>query len=251
MPEKRFFWGHGLEKEVMIVGQEFHHLKNVMRCKVGEKVEVVNGQGQLASASIKTITKDAALLDIDYVHQEEASIVNHTLAQAFLRPSKIEWIIEKGTELGIDTFCLFPGERSEVREYSSNQKERFHTILISALKQSGRLFLPRVLYQEALTSWQKIPNQNIFYGAPDAVLPFSPTKNTNTCFYVGPEKGFTDNEKKALLKRNATPVALAPNILRAETAAVAAAASLGITKTSLKRFNFNKHVVLTAKKGDL
>lgn len=251
MPEKRFFWNQGLEKEVMITGTEFHHLKNVMRCNVGETVEVINGQGQLIFAQIQAMTKEKAFLDVHHVHQEEAPSVSHTLAQACLRPSKMEWVIEKGTELGIDAFWLFPAVHSEVKMYSDKQKTRFQTILISALKQSGRLFLPKVIYQESLISWQKMPNQNIFYGDVDAISPFSPAKDEDICFCIGPEKGFTDDEKNTLSKQGATPVSLAPYTLRTETAALAAAASLGLTRNSLKRFNFNKNVVLTAQKGDL
>jgi 16S rRNA (uracil1498-N3)-methyltransferase len=171
---------------------------------------------------IQSITRHSSYITLGDVNLSPPPAKKWTLALAWIRPQKIELALEKGTELGIDRFLLFKAKRSERRPPSY---ERIKTILISALKQSGRLYLPELEIIDKLELPQQAMHEEaVYYGAlsPGASPITSPPKNL--CFFIGPEGGFTEEE--LTLFNSATPVGLGPHILRAETAAITAAAQL-------------------------
>jgi 16S rRNA (uracil1498-N3)-methyltransferase len=223
MPADRFFAPSTLKTPTLILeGEEFHHLAKVMRVRIGETIELVNGRGELATAEVISLDKKSASLKIVSHRAESAPQQTLMLAQALTRPSSLEWIIEKGTELGVSEFWLFPGERSEKKELSPSQIHRLEIIILNALKQCGRLFLPKIILKPSLTIWN-LPAGSLFFGdlSPQAPLlkgPFS----SSVVFFIGPEKGFSAAELETLAKFKAQGISLHTNILRAETAALTA-----------------------------
>lgn len=221
MPADRFFIPSSLKTSSLILeGEEFHHLAKVMRVRVGETIELVNGAGELAIAEVLSLDKKSAELKILSHHSETPSEQILILAQALTRPSSLEWIVEKGTELGVTEFWLFPGERSEKKELSPSQLHRLETIILNALKQCGRLFLPKILLKRALKTWN-FPAGSLFFGdvSPQAPLLIGPFSNS-VVFFIGPEKGFSPAELETLHKFKAKGISLHANTLRAETAAL-------------------------------
>ncbi len=220
MPENRFFSPQPfLEKKIIELEEsELHHLK-VMRIKPNESVELVNGKNQLALASLISQDSKKALLRIEKV-TEKRNLSEFILALSFLRQSKLDLILEKATELGITQFFLFPSQNSELDQLSSSKKERMETILISALKQSGRLDLPKIFILKRLSEFKNY-NFDFFYGDINGGSFSSPINPP--CFFIGPEKGFSADEILALKDSlNAKSVNLSSNILRSETAAICA-----------------------------
>jgi 16S rRNA (uracil1498-N3)-methyltransferase len=191
-----------------------------MRVRVGETVELVNGKGALATAKVHSLEKKRAGLTIQESTSQFPSLPQILLGIPYLRPSKLEWILEKGTELGADSFLLYPAESSEKRDLSESQLERLQNLLVSAMKQSGRLFLPHL---ELLSSFSELLQREakILFGdtrkgaAPFDEVPFP------VLFITGPESGFSE-EEQTLLEQKGTGVQLNLNILRAETAPIAA-----------------------------
>lgn len=219
MPTHRFYLKNITDT---LDGQEFHHLKNVMRARAGDLIEIVNGKGTLIQARLIDIGKNAAYFEIVKKTEEPPPSTSLILAQALTRPALLDWIIEKGTELGATEFWLFPGEQSEKKELTPHQLERLHTLIISALKQCGRLYLPTLHIKPPLSRWQK-PAGTVLYGslAPTA----QPIKKfpSPVTIVIGPEKGLTHDEQTTLeTKLGALGVTLHPNTLRAETAALCA-----------------------------
>jgi 16S rRNA (uracil1498-N3)-methyltransferase len=223
MPVERFFSDTSFSEgnHCALESGEFHHLSHVVRCRVGEKIELVNGRNALAEATIVAIEKKKAILKIDTVMTRPPG--RHIiLAQAIPRFNRLEFILEKGTELGASAFWLFPGAESEKSDFSPNQKERMGLLTISAMKQCGRLDLPPILLKPPLTEWQSTETA-IFYGdtrpeAPSVTL-FS---KAPLILLVGPERGLSSREihhLDTILK--AQGVHLNPNILRTDTAAIA------------------------------
>jgi 16S rRNA (uracil1498-N3)-methyltransferase len=219
MPADRFYIPRPLKDPLTIEGDELHHLSKVMRIRPGETLEIVNGMGDLAIAEVAILDKKSARLKIVSHHhgKPERPLI---LAQALTR--SLDWIIEKGTELGVTEFWLFPGERSEKKELSPTQLHRLETLTITALKQCGRLFLPKIQLKSPLDRWTA-PQGSLFFGdvspkAPILKGPFS----SPVVFFIGPEKGFSPEEIDILLKFKARGISLHENILRAETAALAA-----------------------------
>ena len=225
MPAERYFvdvpFAEG--EEVALAGDGCHHLCVVMRTQVGEEVELVNGRNQLAVASLAEKAKKSAQLRIEKVLIGKPSrpVI---LAQAIPRFHRLETILEKGTELGATGFWLFPAMLSEKKEFSANQQERMRLIAISAMKQCGRLDLPAIDILPPLANWP-VPAGTFFYGDTRLEAPrFDPTQATEPIvFFVGPEKGFHEQEVLLLEKKfQAMGVKLHDNILRTDTASLVA-----------------------------
>ncbi len=216
MPENRFFLEKPFSKGLTasLESEEFRHLK-VMRKNVGDTIELVNGQSQLATCKILNLQKNAATLTLLEIIEEPAP-KPLILAQALLRPSNLDLVIEKGTELGATEFWLFPTQNSEKTSLTPNQSARLRHLTISALKQCGRLDLPPIHVKPPLAKWESFP-----FGAVFGDLEASKPLRAPSMILIGPEKGFSPQEI-ALLREKAEGIRLHPNTLRAETAALCA-----------------------------
>lgn len=231
MPAERYFLEttFKVHEQHELKDAEFHHLSHVMRTRKGEMVELVNGKGALAHAMVQEIKKEKVLLQIEQVKQEDPHSYHLILAQALPKPNRLDFILEKGTELGVDSFWLFPGQRSAKKEFFPHQWERARTLTIAAMKQSGRLTLPEILLQPPLEEWPSLTNMTAFFGdlALEA-LPFEKEwhklKNPSQkiLFVTGPEAGWSEQEIENLRKQGATGVKLHPHILRTDTASIMA-----------------------------
>ena len=229
MPAERFYLNESFfeNQKAILKEEEFHHLSHVMRLKAGEEVELINGNGSLAFATISSLEKHKAILSIQKVHLEIKPPYQLILAQALPRLPRLEYILEKTVELGVTALWLFPGELSEKKELSSSQHQRVHHVIISALKQCGRLFAPELLFLPPLLSWDpsSLPPHS-FFGDTRPTAPFFSTllqseKPSSLLIAIGPEKGF--QEKETLwMEKHLKGVKLHDNILRTDTAAISA-----------------------------
>jgi 16S rRNA (uracil1498-N3)-methyltransferase len=229
MPANRFFIDNDLKVEtVFLEGPEHHHLIHVMRLGIGEKIELVNGRGKLASGKITETSKKQAKIEILGVSHFEELTPRILLAVPFMRVSKLEWVVEKGTELGAGAFLFYPAKYSEKEDFSPRQLERLHLLSIAALKQSGRLYLPSIEVLPDISSLF-VKEADFLFGDPkaSATIDCSSFKSSTVAFISGPEKGFSVEELSSL-KKKAKGVILSPYILRAETAPIAAASILGM-----------------------
>lgn len=223
MPAERFYIDQPLTDTLTLEGTEFHHLAHVMRVRVGEEIELVNGRGALATATVLAITKHNATLSILSSSQSPLPEPRIILALPLMRLPKLELIIEKCTELGADAFWLYPAHHSDKDDLSPNQFERLTHIAISAMKQCGRLDLPPIKILAHFADLFGKPYTYLFGDTrPDAPKITPGEKNV---FITGPEKGFSEKEV-TLLEKSAIGVRLNKNILRAETAPIAAVALL-------------------------
>jgi 16S rRNA (uracil1498-N3)-methyltransferase len=225
MPDNRFYIDAPLTLDSLkIEGEEAHHLLHVMRAREGDLVELVNGRGSLAEAQVKAINKRDVTLDLVKHYPVPPPPFPLIIAQAMPRFNRLDTLLEKGTELGMSELWLFTGERSEKAELSENQKERAHKIMVAAMKQCGRLYLPEIRLLPPLKMWTK-PEFPLYYGTLEEGVPtllkaWKPAKGA--IFAVGPEKGFSLEELQLLKQLGGTGVTLHPNILRTETAPLAA-----------------------------
>ena len=142
MPVERYYFEHFSKEneEIELKEGEFHHLVHVIRSRKGDRVQMVNGKGALATALLVEIKKDRALLTIETIQWKTAKIPSLILAQALPKQNRLDAILEKGTDLGVDQFWLFPGDLSAKKELFPNQLERARFVAIAAMKQCGRLF---------------------------------------------------------------------------------------------------------------
>ncbi|MBB63502.1 MAG: hypothetical protein CMO81_00380 [Waddliaceae bacterium] len=229
MPDNRFFTHDNLYKDAIISlhDREAHHIARVMRKKIGDKIELINGRGQLAFAELSSIQKYQVDVTVKDIEEKPKSLSKVILAQAIPRAKRLDMILEKSTELGVDEIWLFPGARSEKVVINESQEQRMQAILIASIKQCGRLHLPEIKIKKTLDKWDQLIGTAYFGDiAEDAPL-FSDKwikaeKESSTLFFVGPESGFTDAEHKKLRKLGANGVKLHNNILRTDTAPIVA-----------------------------
>lgn len=229
MPAERYFIEDSFTtgKSYSLEGSELHHLARVMRTRVGESIELVNGQGQLAQAIVQDIKKEEAIVTLTEVEIATRRSQTVILAQAIPKLNRLDFILEKGTELGVDEFWLFPGAHSVKADFSSNQLERMQAMILAAMKQCGRLFLPTISLKPALQKWPALTG-TAFFGDTDENAPlFSQAWEkaphpSPIIFFVGPESGLTDKEVQELKHRGVQGVKLHPNILRTDTAPLVA-----------------------------
>jgi 16S rRNA (uracil1498-N3)-methyltransferase len=225
MPAERYFLNETLNThdKKILRGTEFHHLVHVMRTRKGEEVELINGRGALAHATTQDLFKDHASLIINQIDTTVPRPIQVILAQALPKINRLDFILEKGTELGVDEFWLFPGQLSVKKDISPNQVERFNSLIIAAMKQCGRLFLPKIVIKPELGKWPAIEGTAFFGDVEKEALPFAhqwkqTAINSPILFFVGPESGFTEKEVQILRDKNVKGVKLHQYILRTETA---------------------------------
>ena len=207
---------------------EAKHLTRTLRKKAVDKINITDGKGKHFSCVIESL-KPALIIQIISIREIEKEKQSLTLGIAFIRPNRLEFVLEKGTELGVGTFYLF---RSEHANYFSDNKERFEKILRQAIKQSNRFYLPKLhLIKDFKSFVQQTEHCPLKIAAIDAASPgiglVIQSENKNeVLFCVGPEGGFSENEI-ALMKENSfKDVSLGNYRLRSETAAIAGVAKL-------------------------
>lgn len=229
MPVNRFYIDQDLQQslELVIEGDEFHHLCNATRKRSGERVEIINGRGFLAEGVVKEIKKFSALIAIDEVIFQEKESKPLILIQGVPRMNRLDTIIEKCTELGVSGIHLFGGDRSERKELSDSAISRAEKVAIAAVKQCGRLYLPALHLFDSLE--ESLPKEGaLFFGDidPEAPLLFHEwirqKSPESAAFAVGPEGGFSEREEEILKEKGAVGVKLADHILRTDTAPILA-----------------------------
>lgn len=199
-----------LDMKVPLESSEMHHMKRVMRASDDTEIEIVNGKGDLAKAYFK----DCVIFSLEH-HFPPTD--ERWLIQGLLEPSNLELVVEKGTELGITHFCFFPAEKSKLRTYSPQKLDRLKKIIISALKQCERLYLPSV---KIFSKKEEICFPKNLYLADPKGGKIDTFRAGPRGIIVGPESGFTREELSFFQKKEPIEINLSPNILRAETAAI-------------------------------
>jgi len=213
--------------ELTIDGDEFVHLSHVMRKQPGDAIRVVNGAGTAYDVTIAEISKRTARCEITATHarlnEPETDV---TLGVAILKnASKFDFLVEKVTELGVNTIIPLLTQRTIPRHAKT---DRWRKLALAAMKQSGRCVLPIVrdltsfqgfVAQSSASSIKLIPHEKAV--RPLAYLPLQTASTIIIC--IGPEGGFSDEEVAVAERAGFTPCSLGPRRLRTETAAIVSA----------------------------
>lgn len=220
MPINRFFDKELQQDNVsgQLTGDEMHHALKVFRLKQGDEFEVINGKGLLASCKLTQVSKKH--LEYQVLSKQLTSSTSNRTSLILGMPkfNRLETIIEKVCELGIDEIILFNADRSEKVDLSANQWQRVELIVQASLKQSGRLFMPHI---ECLPSLKRALelDRTFYFGDVEAKGPVVFSSTYPRAIVIGPESGFSDQEI-ALLKTKAHGTSLSDAILRVDTAAI-------------------------------
>lgn len=205
--------------------EELHHCVHVLRHKEGDSIMITNGKGLSADCRIKKITKSILYFDIvSSSFVEESAIKNGIALSPPKSADRLEWFIEKATEIGIKNIFLFECTRTE---RSRLNLARLNKIALSAMKQSKQCYTPMIKaldnFSEMLDSCSHFNTKAIAYcEEKQAFLCDLIGPGTNVTI-VGPEGDFTQSEVIQAKEAGFVPVSLGKTILRTETAGLYAA----------------------------
>ncbi|MEO8210422.1 MAG: RsmE family RNA methyltransferase, partial [bacterium] len=214
-------------KELTVDDFEFWHLTKVLRKRAGERLTVTDGERNIYYCEILKIEKDKLFCEIlgqDFNLFEPG--INVTLCLSPLRnPSRFEFAIEKAVELGVTGIQPVITEFTvNKNSYSKQKLDRLNKIIIGAMGQSQRCYLPKLYNSISLTelmaSQNETDNKIVMYESSDDNSKSNLDKNSNdVLLLIGPEGGFSKDEI-ILLKKNEWQVkSLGNRKLRSETAA--------------------------------
>jgi 16S rRNA (uracil1498-N3)-methyltransferase len=203
-------------------GDAARHLTRVLRAQPGQQYEISDNQAAYLAELTETHPERAVFRILERIEVPEPP-VRVTLCAALIKFDRFEWIVEKATELGVE--CILPVETARVEkgllEASRKRTERWERIARESSQQSASL--ARALATPA--DYRYFLEES---GAPSfpRMLPPSRKESGTAALLVGPEGGWTDAERQAAADAGWLAVGLGPQILRAETAALAALAIL-------------------------
>ncbi len=230
---RRLFYAQDLKGAAAYLhGETAQHLRKVLRAERGQMYEISDGSS-LWLAEIADFGKD--LVEFRLLERLEAArpAARIHLLAALIKFDHFEWLIEKATELGVERITPVYSLRVEkgLDHAAAKRMERWRRILLESGQQSRRLAPPSlddpVKLQDALTA--EAPAHLWLEEQSDAAPPILkalPGPLTQASLLCGPEGGWDDRERASARQAGWTPVSLGPQILRAETAAIAALAIL-------------------------
>jgi len=228
-----FSTSHSIIDDVILIdGEEAHHITNVMRHYKGDTIHITDGNGSIYKSVISEVGKRNVLAKSIERIQYENKFSKMTFGIPRLRNTdRLEFALEKCVELGVTNFIVFDSTRTVAK---GEKIERWQKIILSAMKQSLRAWLPKISYIKSISEVSKQDGTKILFdqNSEKTFHNFLLTDNrsliTDNFFFIfGPEGGFTEEESKAI---NAEcRVKLNDNRLRSETAIITAASILTTT----------------------
>jgi 16S rRNA (uracil1498-N3)-methyltransferase len=231
MARRRFFVDRVESGRARIDGPDAHHLSRVLRVEAGQRFEISDNHN-VYLAEVEIARKDLVSFVVEERLATADPLVRTTLLAALIRFERFEWIIEKATELGVEQIVPLETERTEkgLRRAAEKRVVRWNRIGREASEQSRRARLPEIDAVVALEDALAIEADYRCWleeaQAPPILSVFPPPRRAGgrVALLLGPEGGWTDRERESIARAGWSPVSLGPEILRAETAAVAALA---------------------------
>lgn len=248
MSRREFFYAPPAQivnDQIELTGDEHIHCAKVLRKVAGDRLTIVDGEGRAFDGEIRAVEKQRTLIKI--LSRREAvgePIARLTLAQAVPKSNRFDWLVEKGTEIGISEFIPLRCERSETIASASKCK-RWQRLALAAMKQSCRSVLPAI---ESEKSFDEICMAAAKYdfamlAHPDRteslqkiLIPYR-LRPIRGLILIGPEGGFTEAELETACAGGIPFFSLGPRRLRAESAGLTAAIAVFSALGELERTN--------------
>ncbi len=224
---------------VEITGSDVNHIRNVLRMKPGEKISVSDGGGHTYTCIIEEIAADLVQACIEKTEEASTELnASITLFQGLPKGDKMELIIQKCVELGVDRIVPVSTRRSIVKlddKKAESKVKRWNTIAEGAAKQSGRAAVPEVhsvvSFSQALEAAKQmdvcvIPYEHATDMEKTRTILTSIKRGQSVGIFIGPEGGFEEAEVEQAMASGAKSITLGRRILRTETAGMAVLAML-------------------------
>ena len=230
MPSKiRLYFSKELKANLLsyLSNEQSHYIKNVMRLKPGDTISLFNSTNGEWKAKIVNHGKENTEFKVEKLIKSKKIESDIWLAFSPIKKNPLDVMIQKATELGIQKFIPILSQRTIVKEINV---ERLKKIIIEASEQSNRISVPEIENLKPLNNFlEKFPTDgslifcDINCEKSDLKNILFKKKQGPICILVGPEGDFSEKERQLLIeKKEIFSLSLASNILRAETAAIAA-----------------------------
>ena len=222
---QRYF---ALNKNLKLSDKDIHHITNVMRMKINDNIEVVYDK-KVYLCKIESMSKDDVLVKIIEEKQDDNELeIKVTIAVPLVNEKKMDFILQKATELGAFDFIVYDSERSKVKVNEKIDKKisRWNLITKEAAEQSFRNVSPNVY---GIMKLKELVNLEYDLSLVASTKNIKKTiknvmQNSTNCdriiIVVGPEGGLTNNEEDFLLDNGYVGVTFGSTILRCETAPI-------------------------------
>jgi 16S rRNA (uracil1498-N3)-methyltransferase len=214
---------------ITLAAEASHHLAKVLRMQVGDALILFNGDGSEYPATIAAIDKRSVYVAIEnVVDTTRESPLHLHLGIAISKGERMDWIVQKATELGVTQITPLYSERVEVRlqgERAEKKLAHWRGIAIAACEQCGRNKLPQIGELQNLDAWLAVTNTDakfVLHHRSTATLDAAAARPRSVALLIGPEGGLADYEINAAEAQNFAPLQLGPRVLRTETAPLAA-----------------------------
>jgi 16S rRNA (uracil1498-N3)-methyltransferase len=218
---------------ISITGELLTHIKDSLRVAIGEALWFSDGQGTRYRTEISDVSKYAVTGQILEILQEPAQTTPHViLGQSLLKGEKMDWVIQKATELGVHEIIPIESRHSVVQlkaDRVDHQLTRWQRIAQEAAQQSEQWRMPTIAKPQSLSSLLKSrpPDPLILMlaerrnGQSLQTVALPQDTSSSLLVLIGPEGGWSQEEMRIAEQRGAKPMTLGEQILRAETAAIA------------------------------
>ncbi len=208
--------------------EEAHHiLHRVLRKEPGQSIVFLNGKGQIAQATISQLDKKSGSASIENVTQVEQPKLEIRLFIGSLKGEKLSYVVQKATELGVVEISIFQSEHS-IAVKSESFIDKTNKVAIEAIRQSGNPFLPTIKHLKNFQDVKPISSAthlNVVMDETETTSVQKILKNpsfTSVSLFIGPEGGFSSQERELFREWSCEFVRIAPYVLRADTAAISA-----------------------------
>lgn len=214
----------------LLDGSASHYLIAVLRVRCHDHIRIFNGEGDEFDAVIKKIERKCVVVETiaKIENDSESPIILH-LAQGVARGEKMDFIIQKSVELGVNIISPIFTERTTIRLDLDRREKRlqhWHSVMISAVEQCGRTRLPQLNAPVDFSDWLKnLKADRAYILSPhvqNKLVKESLPKDAIIVLLIGPEGGLSDDEIAAALNDGFQFLNLGPRTLRTETATISA-----------------------------
>jgi 16S rRNA (uracil1498-N3)-methyltransferase len=222
-----------------------HQVRDVLRLALDERLVLLDNSGEETLCAVKKSARGEVVVEVlERQRGKSESPVEVMLCQGMLKSARFEWILEKGTELGVSAFLPTTCQRSTtgLEEAGTSKQKRWLRIIQEASEQCGRARVPTLLPVRplmhvlgdipegtlALMPWEEERTQTLRSVLRDAMTNYeeAPTQRLRVMLFIGSEGGFMAEEVMMARRHGAKIVTLGERVLRAETAAIASIANI-------------------------
>jgi len=215
--------------ELRVEGEAYQHLFRARRLGVGERLRVVDGRGRARAGEVARVDRTSAAVTLGVPAPGNEAAYELELLVPTLRPERVSWLVEKATEVGVSGIRFLNTARAP-RDLGAGTLDRLRRVAASAVEQCHRSLLPEISGPHA---WSEIAALTRAAEADRWFLDTEPggggwgrPAGERGALLIGPEGGFSPEERAGLLAAAWRPVGLGDRVLRAETAALVGAAAL-------------------------